>query len=84
VLEALLKRVDGLEKRLHNEGKSEATPDSEQPPDFKGADETERKDAPLQQPLISIPPNVQAQTALISPVDQKYSSLPLLHRRHVV
>ena len=75
VLEALLKRVDGLEKRLHSEGKSESGPDSESaiiddpPEDVKPSTGT-----PTQQnrPLIEIAPNPGNPAAqLMSPIEPR-------------
>ncbi|PSN63960.1 hypothetical protein BS50DRAFT_93643 [Corynespora cassiicola Philippines] len=78
VLEALLKRVDGLEKRLHSEGKSESGPDSESaiiddpPEDVKPSTGT-----PTQQnrPLIEIAPNPGNPAAqLMSPIEPSLQS----------
>ncbi|KAF1970515.1 hypothetical protein BU23DRAFT_591060 [Bimuria novae-zelandiae CBS 107.79] len=70
VLEALLKRVDGLEKRLHSEGKSDSAIEDEP----AGQEETlERKNSTASshsRPILEITPNtVNAANQLMSPIE---------------
>ncbi|KAF2467100.1 uncharacterized protein BDR25DRAFT_73218 [Lindgomyces ingoldianus] len=80
VLEALLKRVDGLEKRLHSEGKSDSLPDA----DLSSASQDTGSDtnksandvsmAPAR-PLIEIAPNpTVSANQLMSPIEPSLQS----------
>ncbi|OAG07173.1 uncharacterized protein CC84DRAFT_1088799 [Paraphaeosphaeria sporulosa] len=70
VLEALLKRVDGLEKRLHSEGKSESAIEDE-PAGQEGELERKYSAASSQsRPNLEIPPNnASAAKQLMSPIE---------------
>ncbi|KAF2013770.1 hypothetical protein BU24DRAFT_246501 [Aaosphaeria arxii CBS 175.79] len=82
VLEALLKRVDGLEKRLHSEGKSDAILDPESSPSETASDSKNElgngngngngnDPASATRPLLEIAPNPATGSAnqLMSPVE---------------
>jgi hypothetical protein len=80
VLEALLKRVDGLEKRLHTEGKSDdADDDTQQSPVSEAATDTKSATAsqpPPQvhaaRPSLEIAPHAtNAASQLISPIEPR-------------
>jgi hypothetical protein len=75
VLEALLKRVDGLEKRLHSEGKSDVLPDAESSTsqDTNGDSNSVSAPVPLQsRPLLEIAPNPASSTnQLMSPIEPR-------------
>lgn len=74
VLEALLKRVDGLEKRLHSEGKSEGAPDAESSTSQDTASDGKTANAPLPQsrPLLEIAPNpATSANQLMSPIEPR-------------
>lgn len=75
VLEALLKRVDGLEKRLHSEGKSDGA-DTDASTSQEGASSTDGKPAapppPQARPILEIAPNpAGAAKQLMSPVEPR-------------
>ncbi|KAF2872586.1 fungal-specific transcription factor domain-containing protein [Massariosphaeria phaeospora] len=72
VLEALLKRVDGLEKRLHTEGKSDALPDADSPTSQDDSSDTKSGHAAVSQirPILEIAPNpAKSANQLLSPVE---------------
>lgn len=77
VLEALLKRVDGLEKRLHSEGKSDALSghDSSSSQDMSGDNKINASGSgPSARPLLEIAPNVGGSTStnqLMSPIEPR-------------
>lgn len=75
VLEALLKRVDGLEKRLHNEAKSETQEKENRPQQESSSNSSES--AKQQRPLIEIPSNAPINTPLLSPPEPRYVSSEL-------
>jgi hypothetical protein len=76
VLEALLKRVDGLEKRLHSEGKSDELVEelSSAIHDAAG-DSKATKASPNTQPAIEIAPNhgnATLSNQLMSPIEPRW------------
>jgi hypothetical protein len=77
VLEALLKRVDGLEKRLHTEGKSDDPDDETQPSPLLEAIADSKPTTTFQppsqsQPHLEIAPNaMNAANQLISPIEPR-------------
>ena len=73
MLEALLKRVDGLEKRLHSEGKSESAIEDE-PIGQEGGLERKNSAASSQsRPTLEISPNAtNAAKQLMSPIEPRY------------
>jgi hypothetical protein len=77
VLEALLKRVDGLEKRLHTEGKSDDPDDETQPSPILEAAAISKPTAAFQppsqsRPNLEIAPNAaNAASQLVSPVEPR-------------
>ncbi|KAF2278081.1 uncharacterized protein EI97DRAFT_283153 [Westerdykella ornata] len=84
VLEALLKRVDGLEKRLHSEGKSDVVTDfdSSTSQDNNGDANRTKPPAPLppsSRPLLDIAPNpATSASQLRSPIE------PSIHTPSIV
>ncbi|KAF2662218.1 hypothetical protein K491DRAFT_710166 [Lophiostoma macrostomum CBS 122681] len=77
VLEALLKRVDGLEQRLRTEGKSDSLPDAESSTSQDSSSDTKAHNASLPQsrPLLEIAPNpAPAADQLMSPVEPSLQS----------
>ncbi|KAF2266575.1 hypothetical protein CC78DRAFT_513186 [Lojkania enalia] len=78
VLEALLKRVDGLEKRLHSEGKSDTVPDTDSSTSQEATnDNTKITNASLAppRPSVEIAPNPAASAnQLMSPVEPSLQS----------
>jgi hypothetical protein len=77
VLEALLKRVDGLEKRLHSEGKSDALPDAEsstsQDESSSGDNKPSHASPHQTRPMLEIAPNpANAAHQLMSPIEPRY------------
>jgi hypothetical protein len=80
VLEALLKRVDGLEKRLHSEGKSDSAIEDE-PADSVGELERKYSAASSQsRPNLDIPSSTtNAAKQLMSPIEPRcLYKLPVL------
>ncbi|KAF2690826.1 hypothetical protein K458DRAFT_412174 [Lentithecium fluviatile CBS 122367] len=81
VLEALLKRVDGLEKRLHTEGKSddqdeEAGPSPTQEATVDTKPTAAPQTTPQTRPVLEIAPNsANAANQLISPIEPRHDSL---------
>ena len=85
VLEALLKRVDGLEKRLHSEGKSDVAVEADSPTDDSNSDgkpsqyttanassANANPSASQSRPLLEIAPNpATAANQLMSPVEPR-------------
>lgn len=74
VLEALLKRVDGLEKRLHSEGKSDTLPDAESSTSQETASDGKNGNTPVPapRPLLEIAPNPPASAnQLMSPIEPR-------------
>ncbi|OCK73840.1 hypothetical protein K432DRAFT_430364 [Lepidopterella palustris CBS 459.81] len=72
VLEALLKRVDGLEKRLHTEKKSESSHDQDSASQDTGSDSNNNNNNGTvpQRPLVEITPDPNNNaTTLISPTE---------------
>ena len=72
MLEALLKRVDGLEKRLHSEGKSDSAIEDE----LSGQEGVlERKNSAASsqsRPILEITPNTaNAAKQLMSPIEPR-------------
>ncbi|KAH7125179.1 fungal-specific transcription factor domain-containing protein [Dendryphion nanum] len=80
VLEALLKRVDGLEKRLHSEGKSDVAIEADSPTDDSNSDgkpynPNSNSSASASRPLLEIAPNsATAANQLMSPVEPSIQS----------
>ncbi|KAF2184372.1 hypothetical protein K469DRAFT_727294 [Zopfia rhizophila CBS 207.26] len=77
VLEALLKRVDGLEKRLHSEGKSDSLPDAESSAsqDTSSDNKSINDSLPPPRPLLEIAPNPASSTnQLMSPIEPSLQS----------
>ena len=71
MLEALLKRVDGLEKRLHSEGKSESAIEDE-PAGQEGVLERKYSASSQNRPSLDIPPsNASAAKQLMSPIEPR-------------
>lgn len=72
MLEALLKRVDGLEKRLHSEGKSDSAIDDE-PAGQEGMLERKYSATSSQsRPNLDISPsNASAAKQLVSPIEPR-------------
>ncbi|EOD47492.1 putative fungal transcriptional regulatory-like protein [Neofusicoccum parvum UCRNP2] len=78
-IEALLKRVDSLEKRLHEENKDKPPAEKkEEPPieDFNAPQPPSKPAAPpppiAQKPAIGINPNANTSSSSISPTDVRY------------
>ncbi|KAF2117760.1 fungal-specific transcription factor domain-containing protein [Lophiotrema nucula] len=70
VLEALLKRVDGLEKRLHTEGKEDSATDTE-----AAVIDTSDEGKPASRPSIEISPNsATSANQLMSPIEPSLQS----------
>lgn len=57
MLEALLKRVDGLEKRLHTEKKSESSLDRDSASQDAGSDTNNNSATVVPRPMVDIAPN---------------------------
>ncbi|KAF2840735.1 hypothetical protein M501DRAFT_1001754 [Patellaria atrata CBS 101060] len=74
VLEALLKRVDGLEKRLHTEGKSDSPPEKEQEHIEDFNDPPKSAESVPQRPLLEIAPNPDQAPTILSPSDPSNSA----------
>ncbi|KAF2809303.1 uncharacterized protein BDZ99DRAFT_26366 [Mytilinidion resinicola] len=68
VLEALLKRVDVLEKRLHTEKKSDSSPDHDSTSQDTGSDSNNNGALPPR-PLVELAPHPNHTPALISPTE---------------
>jgi hypothetical protein len=89
VLEALLKRVDGLEKRLHTEGKSDDLDDMDHSPTQSSAnnDSTGPLASPSQSRLpVDIAPNhakaaINHASQLMSPIEPRYAETLFLPAR---
>lgn len=75
VLEALLKRVDGLEKRLHSEGRSDELVEELSSAIHDAADSSKAsKASPNSQPSVDVAPNHSNATIgnqLMSPIEPK-------------
>ena len=72
MLEALLKRVDGLEKRLHSEGKSDALPDADSPTSQDESSSGDNKPSHQARPLLEIAPNpANPAHQLMSPIEPR-------------
>ena len=75
MLEALLKRVDGLEKRLHSEGKSDALPEQDSSSAIQhksGESKTTNGTAPPTRPLLEIAPSSNGTSnQLMSPIEPR-------------
>lgn len=74
VLEALLKRVDGLEKRLHSEGKSDASHEDDESAIQETSDDSKSATAPMPpaRPILEIAPNPAGATKqLMSPIEPR-------------
>lgn len=82
VLEALLKRVDGLEKRLHSEGKSDELVEELSSAIHDVADNTKAtKASPNAPPAAEIAPNhgsANAANQLMSPIESRCDLQPSL------
>lgn len=78
--EALLKRVDSLEKRLHEENKDKQPAEKKEDPpieDFNAPQQPSKPPPPpppvAQKPSIGINPNANTSTSSISPTDVRYA-----------
>ncbi|KAF2196346.1 hypothetical protein GQ43DRAFT_262201 [Delitschia confertaspora ATCC 74209] len=76
VLEALLKRVDGLERRLHAEGKSDSLPDQDSSgQETSGDNKSVNGSSTSARPLLEIAPNPGCSVnQLMSPVEPSLQS----------
>jgi hypothetical protein len=66
----LLKRVDGLEKRLHTEKNSDSSPDHDSTSQDTGSD-SNTNGTLLPRPLVDIAPLSNGAPALISPIESR-------------
>lgn len=74
MLEALLKRVDGLEKRLHSEGKSESAIEDDIIGQEGGLERKNSAASSQSRPTLEISPNAtNAAKQLISPIEPRYT-----------
>lgn len=75
VLEALLKRVDGLEKRLHSEGKSDELVEELSSAIHDAAEDSKAsKASPTTRPAVDIAPNhgnANLASQLMSPIEPR-------------
>lgn len=82
VLEALLKRVDGLEKRLHSEGKSDELVEELSSAIHDAADSSKAtKASPKSQQPVDIAPdhsNANISNQLMSPIEPRYGAATAL------
>ena len=75
VLEALLKRVDGLEKRLHSEGKNESAIEDEPAGQETSLDRRNSAASSHSHPNLDIAPkNTNPAKQLMSPIEPRYLS----------